>query len=605
MNIAFGLLYDFSCNLLICKTGRALAPSSAAVPVKSPSMSSNRLGGRRRARPTKSGLRLRVRPLSILLFFFFAGTMSSVQAEVSTSGLFGHNMVLQQGMPVPVWGFAKPGEKITVTFGDCQADTTTGADGKWMVHLKSLSASSIGANLVVKGENTLTLTNVVVGDVWLCSGQSNMEFGYQNITPKGESVVDPQIRTFCVLRSASLTPLDNTGFIPPEIGLDTQMGHWQMENPGGPWGGFSAVGYFFGKEIRKITKNPVGLIGSYWGGTPAQAWTSLAGLEKETILTNYVDGYRNMKPEQRQKFPVKWADYLVAMKKWDKESREPYEKNKREWEVAARKAKAAGQPEPPQPQMAFPRPANPGNVGTTTSLFNGMINPLIPFAIKGTIWYQGEANTYNGAEYGVLFPAMIRDWRERWGYDFPFLFVQLAGWENGAGRWAALREGQCKALALPNTGMAVAIDVGDRKDIHPKNKLPVVHRLALAAEHIAYGQKVVYQGPAYDSMKKEGNGLRVSFTNIGSGLVIGVPPPMPGQPAAPAPVELKGFEIAGTNRQWFAAKAVIDGATVLVSHDQVAEPVAVRYAWGDYPPCDLYNKEGLPAVPFRTDNWNP
>ena len=543
------------------------------------------------------------------------GTLSAARAEVTTAGLFGHQMVLQQGMPVPVWGFAKPGEKVTVRFGRSTAQTITGADGKWLVRLPPLRANSVGTNLVVQGANTLTFTNVLVGDVWICSGQSNMEFGFLNIAKK-EAIVDPQIRTFCVLKSASLTPVDNTESIPPEVGLDTQMGHWQMENPGGPWGGFSAIGYLFAKEIRQQTQNPVGLIGSYWGGTPAQAWLSLAALEKEPILSNYVDGFRTMKPEQRQKFPVKWVDYILAMQKWNRDSREPYEKSKREWEVAAQQAKAAGQPAPPPPQMAFPRPADPGCVGTTTSLFNGMIHPLIPYAIKGVIWYQGEANTYNGAEYGVLFPALIKDWREKWnqppspgsgasGHDFPFLFVQLAGWGSGAGRWAALREGQTKALALPNTGMAVAIDVGDKQDIHPRNKLPVAHRLALAAEHIAYGKNIIYQGPTYDSLKLDQNRLRVSFKNIGSGLVIGSAPLLPGQPPAPTPLALDGFSIAGTNRQWYAATAVIQGASVIVAHEQVAEPVAVRYAWGDYPPCNLYNKEGLPAVPFRTDDWDP
>jgi len=294
------------------------------------------------------------------------------------------------------------------------------------------------------------------------------------------------------------------------------------------------------------------------------------------------------------------------MKKWDKESREPFEKSKKEWAVAAKRAKDAGQPEPPQPTMAFPRPANPGNVGTATSLFNGMIHPLIPYAIKGVIWYQGEANAYNAAEYAVLFPALIRDWREQWGCgEFPFLFVQLAGYGAGGGSWAALREAQAKALALPNTGMAVAIDVGDKKDIHPKNKIAVARRLALVAGHVAYGENTVCTGPTFDSVKTEGDHLRVVFTNVGSGLVMSAAPQLPGVPIAPTPVELKGFEIAGTNRQWFVAKAAIDGSTVIVACDQVAAPVAARYAWGDFPPCNLYNKEGLPAVPFRTDDWDP
>lgn len=541
----------------------------------------------------------------VTLVSLLLGIVIPIRAEVAPSGLFGNNMVLQQGMPVPVWGTARPGEKITVTFGRCTADTTAGADGKWLVRLKSLRASSVPDSLVIRGETTLTFTNVLVGDVWVCSGQSNMEYGYQQVPATGK-VVEAQIRTFCVLKSASLTPLDDVYFVPQDIGLDTQMGHWQVEQPGGPWGGFSAVGYFFAKEIRRYTGQPVGMIGSYWGGTPAQAWTSLAGLEKEPKLTNYVARFRNMSPEEKKRFPVKWVDYVAAMKKWWKESGEPYGRSQTEWAAAARKAKEAGQPEPPPPKMAFPRPANPGNVGTTTTLYNGMIHPLIPYAIKGVIWYQGEANVYNGAEYGVLFPALISDWREHWGQgEFPFLFVQLAGYGAGGGYWPALREGQTKALALPHTGMAVAIDVGDRKDIHPKNKVPVAQRLGLVAQHVAYGERVVCTGPTYDSMKVKKNGVRVAFKNAGSGLVISAAPPLPGAPALPAPVEVKGFEIAGTNRQWSVAKAVIDGAGVIVSSDQVAAPVAVRYAWGDYPSCNLYNREGLPAVPFRTDDWDP
>ncbi len=549
-----------------------------------------------------------------------SGSALELRADVKMPNIFGDHMVLQQDVKIPVWGWADAGEDVTVTLGDRSAKTKAGADGKWRVDLEKISSTAEPQTLVVSGKNTVKFEDVLVGDVWLCSGQSNMEYGVFNVAKK-ETVVDTQIRTFCVLRSASLTPLDDTYFIPKEIGLDTSMGHWQKEDPSGPWGGFSAVGYLFGKEIRKFTNKPVGLIGSYWGGTPAQAWTSLSGLEKEPALSNYVEGFRKMTDEQKKKFPVKWIDYVSAMKKWDKESREPFEKSKREWEVAAKKAKEAGQPEPPQPKEAFPRPANPGNVGTTTSLFNGMINPLIPFAIKGVIWYQGESNSYNGKEYGILFPNMIKDWREKWGQqspqgsaasggDFPFLFVQIAGYgvsagDGSRGTWAVLRDGQSKALALPNTAMAVAIDVGDKKDIHPKNKIPVAQRLALAAKHVAYGQDLVYIGPTYDSMKAEGKNLRIAFKNTGSGLIISAAPPMPGAPEAAAPTELKGFEIAGADRKWFVAKAVIDGASVLVSCDQVSEPVAVRYAWGDYPQCSLYNKEGLPAVPFRTDDWDP
>ena len=538
-----------------------------------------------------------LRTISVILL---AGA-ASASADVSLTSLFGHNMVLQRDMPVPVWGRAAPGEPVTVNFGSVTAKTVAGTDGKWSVRLPALKADAAGMPLVIAGANTLTFTNVLVGDVWLCSGQSNMEYGYRSLA-KPEQIVDPQIRTFCVLKSASLTPLEETMFIRPEIGLDTGMGHWQLNNPAGPWGGFSAVGYFFGRAIHKQTGVPVGLIGSYWGGTPAQAWTSLEGLQSVPSLTNHVNGVMTLNPNVKRKFPVRWEDYVVAMKKWDKEARIPYEQSRREWERAVREAKTAGKPAPPEPRMAFPRPQDPGCVGVATTLFNGMINPLIPFAIKGVVWYQGESNANDGKGYGVLFPAMIRDWRRRWGQgDFPFCFVSVAGFEvptnnPSRGLWAALREGQAQALSLPNTGMAVAIDVGARHDIHPTNKVAVAERLARVARRVAYGEDLVSDGPTFAALAVKGARIEVTFDHAGSGLVWG---------RGNADREGFGFEVAGTNRQWFAATADIAGTHVVVGSDQVPAPVAVRYAWDDYPPCRLYNQEGLPAVPFRTDDWSP
>ena len=545
-----------------------------------------------------------MRYLLPLLCLSFA---SPLCADVKMSTLFGDHMVLQQGTKIPIWGRAEPGEEVSVKLGEKSASTKADASGKWRVDLEKTAANNQPQVLTVKGKNTLQFEDVLVGDVWVCSGQSNMEFGVFNVNRA--EVIEPDIRVFYVTKSASFTSVEETQFVPPEIGLDTMSGHWQKTLQVGGWGGFSAVGYFFGKEIHHFTKQPVGLIGSYWGGTPAQAWTSLSALEKEPALAHHLTALKGLKPEQKAKFPVVWTDYVTAMKKWDKESREPYDAAMRAWEAAAKTAREAGQPEPPKPQMASPRPANPGNVGTATTLFNGMINPLLPYAIKGAIWYQGEANAYNGADYGILFPTMIRDWREKWGQgDFPFLFVQLAGYgvpttDPTRGRWALLREGQSKALALPNTGMATAIDVGHPTGIHPINKYPVGERLALLAKQVAYGQAVVASGPTYGSMKADGGKIRVAFQNTGSGLVIGVPPAMPGAEPTPVPAELTGFEIAGADQNWVPAKAVIDGTTVVVSSEQVPAPVAVRYCWADYPPCSLYNKEGLPAYPFRTDDW--
>jgi len=327
---------------------------------------------------------------------------------------------------------------------------------------------------------------------------------------------------------------------------------------------FSAVAHFFGLELRHDLKRPIGLISSDVGGTPAQAWTSLSALQKDPPFTNYVDAYQK---------------------------------------IAANLPKAGeGSPSASAPPAKVPS-------GTPTVLYNGMIAPLMPYAIKGVIWYQGESNSNKGLEYRTLFPRLISDWREKWNQgDFPFLFVQLANYRGpqtkpSEGDWAYLREAQLMTLALPNTGMAVAIDIGDATTIHPKDKLDVGLRLALAARHVAYGQDLVYSGPIYDSMKIEGNKIRLIFKDTGSGLKMGTPPWTPTGVPVPAPTELKGFAIAGADKNFVWAKAEIDGNDVVVSSDQVASPVAVRYGWANNPPCNLYNKEGLPASPFRTDDW--
>jgi sialate O-acetylesterase len=374
-------------------------------------------------------------------------------------------------------------------------------------------------------------------------------------------VIDPGIRTFCVTKTASLTPVDNTMFVPKELEMNTLNGHWQKDTAAGTWGGFSAVGYLFGKEIRAITGKPVGFLCSHWGGTPVPAWTSLNALKSNPTTARHATSFENRPASKNASFPVIWEDVVRGKRR------------------------------------------NPGNVGVTTCLFNGMINPLIPYGIKGAIWYQGEANG-GSRDYDILFTTMIKDWRQRWGQaDFPFLFVQLAGYQrpgsSGTG-WANLREQQRHALTLPNTGMAVAIDVGDPKDIHPKRKLAVAQRLARAAEHIAYGKDIIYSGPVFDTLRLDGSNVVISFTHRGSGLAMLPAPQLPGKPPLPAPVSLEGFEIAGPDGEWFAAKAEISGAHVTASSDRVKAPSPVRFAWGAFPACGLYNKESLPAVPFST-----
>jgi sialate O-acetylesterase len=328
-------------------------------------------------------------------------------------------------------------------------------------------------------------------------------------------------------------------------------------------------------------------------------------------LKHYSDDVDKLKANFTQAsadYPAKLAAYKDAMATWNQTVGTTYNPLLAAWKAEVARDQLAGLPLPPKPQPSAAAPVAPvppqGPISTPSCLFNGMIAPMIPYAIKGVIWYQGESNAGGSYEYRTLFSTLITDWRQKWGEgDFPFLFVQLASYK--ANFWTVIRECQAKALALPNTGMAVAIDVGDPGPIiHPADKLDVGHRLALVAKHVAYGQDLVYSGPMYDSMKVEGSTIRLSFTQIGGGLIIGSAPWVAAD-NKPVPTDkLYGFAIAGEDKKWFPADATIDGNTVVVSSPQVPQPVAVRYAWANAPKCNLYNKEGLPAAPFRTDDWN-
>ena len=551
---------------------------------------------------------MRLAPILTIVAGLLTGCISA-SAAVRMPGLFGDHMVLQQDSKIPVWGWAEPGEKVTVTLGSTTSTVTTGADGKWRVDLAKIAGTNTPQTLTVAGSNTVTFTDILVGDVWLCSGQSNMEFGILNISK--DEILPDEVRIFCVTKSASLTPLDDTQSVPAELKRGTLTGHWQKTLDAGTWGGFSAVGSLFGIEINKSTGRPIGLIGSYWGGTPAQAWTDLATLKNTPCLTGYAESLAKMSPELKSRFPVVWADYVREGLKWDHEvwgGTENYGRTVGEWKKAVEAAKSAGTPVPPKPEPSRPMPRNPGNVGTSTTLFNGMIHPLLSSPIKGVIWYQGESNANGGRAYGPLFTAMIEDWRRSWRQpDLPFFFVQVAGYGPGPtdpsrNHWADLRQGQADALLLPHTGMVTAVDIGDANNIHPRDKFSVAHRLALLARKQVYGEaNLIAQGPTYDRMITEGNAIRVVLKNAGSSLIIGAPPPIPGQPRASAPAALTAFEIAAADKKWVPATAVIDGATVVVSSPEVPAPVAVRYAWSDCPECSLYNKEGLPAYPFLAE----
>ena len=544
---------------------------------------------------------------------FWVAAAAALHAEVKMPAIFGDHMVLQESAKLPVWGTASPGEAVTITVGSETAHATADNSGKWRADLPPLAPNAAPVTMTVAGTNTLTFSDVLIGEVWICSGQSNMEFGI-GVDSRGEEAIaksnDPQLRMFMVPKTTALQPQAD---IAAAQGLP---GKWQVCTPetlGGNWGwdGFSAAGYYFGRNIRQSTGKPVGLIGTYWGGTPAQAWTSLSGLQKDPELKHYVDAYdKNVAglAQATADYPAKQAAYNATLAAWMVNGGKAFQDATNAWNAAAKKA-APGQPLPPRPTIATPKPRQPptpdGGQNAPTNLFNGMLAPIIPFSIKGAIWYQGESNAGASEDYKILFSRMITDWREKWGEgDFPFLFVQLAAFKAGVTQnWPFLREAQADTLSLPATGMATAIDIGNPDDVHPTDKLDLGNRLALVGRHVAYGENVVYSGPVYASMQAKDNAISIAFTQIGGGLVISQAPwTAPG--ATPLPTDhLMGFTIAGADQKFVPAEAKIDGDSVVVSSPQVTAPAAVRYDWANAPQGNLYNKDGLPAFPFRTDAW--
>ena len=575
-----------------------------------------------------------LRSLHHFIFVFLVLGFSPAWGDVRMPAIFGDHMVLQQDKKIPVWGWADPGERIALTLGREKVFATTGADGKWRADFPAISTDADPLLLTVSGKNSLKFTDVLVGDVWVSSGQSNMEFPLKmahNADVELPKATDSQLRLFLVPRRRALQPLDDIrgsvinndsyysgGF----FGItDDIRGQWMVCTPQTA-AFFSAVSYFFGKDLRTNLKRPIGLIGSYWGGSPAECWVSLSGLKAEPVLGHSVYAYQSTVsafPGGDGDMEAKYAAYLVERKKWGLDmSTSPGRTNWNAacatWQAAIPQLQAEGKPIPQRPAPPIPEPVAPANGFVPALLYNGMIAPLMPYAIKGVIWYQGESDTncVSGAlEYKTLFSRLITDWREKWGEgDFPFLFVQLANNNprqvkaGDISPWATLRESQFKTLALPHTGMAVAVDLGMAKSIHPPDKLDVGHRLALVARHVAYDQDVLDSGPLFKSIKIDGNKVRLTFTHATGGLVIGTPPwAEPGSPP-PSTTEVKGFAIAGADRNWIWANAKIEGNEVVVSSDQIPNPVAVRYAWAMNPECNLYNKASLPACPFRTDDWN-
>jgi sialate O-acetylesterase len=641
-------------------------------------------------------------------------------ADIRLPRLVGDNMVLQRDAPVTIWGWADPGERIAIAFRDQRRNTRADAHGSWSVTLAPLAAGGPDA-MRLAGHRTITLTNILVGDVWLASGQSNMQFplqaqgGFGGVNDAAHEVAlahYPRMRLFQVARE--------TGFAPRE---DVQSDGWQAVTPATA-ARFSAVAYLFGRELHRRHAVPIGLIDSSWGGTPAECWIGAGSLRRfpefsasierlsqvdNRAIAAYKDylslrnaWYATHGREDRGRVEGQdlWAAPTYSEQSWPtslepqpwprktikefdgtmwfrrtiqldadaagrvrrlhlmhlREADTTYfngvwvgavegEIRERDYDIPAGLAHAGGNsitvriagsyaagsgyvgmlgeaadlylqigpqrlplagtwsyqpgpdltalPEPPSmDEFMTPFPQAPA------VLYDGMIAPLIRYRIRGAIWYQGESNAARAVQYRALFPTLIQDWRSHWSYEFPFLFVQLAGFGSDApepadSAWAELREAQAGALALPRTGMAVAIDVGDAADIHPRDKQTVAHRLALAAERVAYDGSSVASGPRYRSMQREGDQIRLHFDDDGSGLVFR---------DAPESRDVgRGFSIAGPDGRFHWATARIDGLDVLVSSAEVPAPSAVRYDWGNTPEGNLYNRAGLPAPPFRTD----
>ncbi len=494
--------------------------------------------------------------------------VSAAGAALRLPAVFSDGMVLQRGRPVPVWGWADAGKQVTVRFAGQERTAKAGADGRWSVRLDELSTSAKPGTLAVAcGGEKAAVENVLVGEVWLCAGQSNMAMtvGRALDYEKEKVVADlPLIRMFTTARQSSPEPREHCA------------GQWQVCSPD-TVGRFSATAYFFGRKIHRELDVPVGLVNSSWGGTAVEAWTSTAAQEDLPEL-------KELRASWKQKTEQYDPDRAQAA----------HEKRLERWRKAAKAAKAAGKRPPRRPR----KPADPRrNQNRPANLFNGMIHPLIPFALRGAIWYQGERNAHGerAKTYGLQLATMIEDWRKRWGYDFPFLWVQLPNFQKPqtepveTGGWVVVQEQMLKTLAVPKTGMAITIDVGDAKDIHPKNKQAVGRRLARWALAECYGKDMVSSGPLYTAMEKKGSSIVLRFDHVGGGLIA------KGE-------TLKGFAIAGRDKQWHWADARIDGATVVVGCPAVKQPAAVRYSWASNPVGNLFNEEGLPASPFRTDD---
>lgn len=656
-----------------------------------------------------------------LLIAFFLMFSNLSNANIKLPALVGDNMVLQRDTKITLWGWATPGEKVNIQFQNQNLKTIATKLGKWSVVLLPVSAGG-PYEMRLKGNNEIVVRNILVGDVWLASGQSNMEMALTQINNSKKEIDSanyPKIRLFQLLREGALNPKDDV----LSDGGWNKCSSQTVEK-------FSAVAYLFGCQLYNEYKVPIGLINSTCGGTPAEVWVSQEALKTLPFMKEQITAFKNIS----EKDALEYENYATRRRFWKKKfgnidrgnaagstSWADIDLNTNDWQIMQQPLmwkefpsmkqnvlalkgyngtiwfrkeidipqELAGKPidlnlggiimsdttffngqvvgetvsltlppplrvytipgclvhagrnviamkitgineffggtkgpdmfikignrkmslvgewlyKPAPDLTSYPEPVALTNsfIGMPSSpsiLYNSMIAPLVPYAIKGVIWYQGEsnANTQERAEqYSLLFPTLIKDWRSRWGYDFPFLFVQLAGFQPNKTEpadyvWSTLRESQAKTLNLPNTGMATAIDIGEENDIHPKNKQDVAHRLFLAAQKVAYQEDIVYSGPSFKSAKIEGNKIRISFGNIGSGLMI-----------KDKYRNVGGFAIAGVDKKFAWARAWQEGNEIVLMSDEIKSPIYVRYNWENTPDGNLFNKEGLPATPFRTD----
>lgn len=521
---------------------------------------------------------MRPRFLILTLLVCFAGP--SVEAEVRLPKVFTNDMMVQRDQPVRVWGWADPGEAVSVALAGKKSKTKADGKGEWSVELPAMKEGE-NLELTVAGKNTIALKNLIVGDIWVCSGQSNMEWPLQACDGAEDiKAADlPKIRRIKFDRVGSPVGATDAPAVTP----------WQVCTPQTA-GGFTGAGFYFARDIVAKTGVPIGLLDVNWGGSAIEPWIAPEGMELVPELAPAVTSRKAAHQAYRDQLPKR----LDALEQW----------------IAAARASLKDHASiPPMPVV----PADPNGIGWC-AMYNGMVHPLTRLPVKGMLWYQGESNGSEGQTYFHKMQALVGGWRKVWNQpEAPFYFVQLASFQNpndnpaGGDGWAKVREAQTRSLTIPNTGMAVIIDtvpVEVAHDIHPKNKLDVGSRLARWAMNRDYGLKdVVPSGPLYKSMHVEGGKVRLAFDHTGAGLMVGSKEgrkPVVEDEAG----ELKRFAIAGADKKWFWADAVIDGDAVVVSSPEVKEPVAVRYAFSMNPHgANLYNRDGMPAGPFRTDDW--